>query len=794
MLYPKEIEQKIGFDKIKVLISENCLGPGGLFLIDKIRFSSNFDRVKRALQLTEEVMQILTMRLPLPASTYPDAYALLKKTRVEGNFLSEDELDQLRRCLVLTHDLLSFLNWHKEDASGLFEISKSVDNPQPFIKYLDKKIDDSGRIRDSASKELARLRSQIRTQQSRAGKITNQLLRDYKNQGYCEADAKMTIRNGRLVFPVLSEYKRSLKGFVHDSSSSGKFVYMEPFQVLDVNNSIKELEDQERRELYRILLAISDEIRKNSESIKENLKFLSRIDFIQAKAKFAKKFLATVPELQVDPVVELKSARHPTLWQKLKDRFVPLDIQINADQRILIISGPNAGGKSVCLKTVALLQYMMQSGIPIPVADNSKLGLFDRIFIDIGDEQSIEDDLSTYSSHLRNMKHFLKNSDDKTLFLIDELGSGTEPRFGGAIAESILVHLNVHHAYGIATTHYGNLKKFAEKTEGVVNAAMRFDQKALKPLYRLDIGKPGSSFSLEIAKNIGLSNKVLDIAKSKVGETHVNMDRLIQNLESEKTQYEELSRELNERNEKLKRLSSEYADLKNYVEQKKSDIMDEARKEASSLLDLANKKIEATIQKIKEAEADKRKTKSVRNELAEFHTSIKEALKSDKKIPAGEEKASSDGQIQVGDFVVVEGENLKGQVIGLKQNTAQISVGNIKSVVDKNRLRKTSKGTIKKEKKARRPRSIDLAQKVSDFRTVLDVRGKRVEEVLPEVEKFLDDALFFGFEKLKIIHGRGNGILRAAIRSHLKDYQLVDNIQNEHVERGGDGVTLVELK
>ena len=601
----------------------------------------------------------------------------------------------------------------------------------------------------------------------------------------------MTIRDGRLVVPIQAEFKRRIKGLVVDESTTGKTVYLEPLQVFEHNNEIRELHFAENREIISILTALTILVASEQQQLLAAENYIGNLDFTRAKAKFAIQIGATKPEITNSGNFKLADAVHPILLlsnRKLGLPVVPLSLEINHNQRIIVISGPNAGGKSVAIKTVGLLQLMLQSGMLVPVAEDSTMGIFKEIFIDIGDEQSIENDLSTYSSHLENMKYLLTHCTEKTLFLIDEFGTGTEPQFGGAIAEAILDHLLTLQTRGLITTHYGNLKKFAEENSSIANAAMRFDLEKLVPQYQLEVGRPGSSFALEIAKKIGLPEIVISEAKSRIGQDQVSFEKLVSELELEKQKYDQLNLESQQLGDSLKGQRTHYEKLIAELKDKQKRILNEAKVEAQELLTEANQKIEATIRTIQEQKAQKTATQKVRKELKEFkekHKPKKSARPSAVKIIPG--------PIQPGDMVRLKDGAAQGEVVSISGKTAEIILGSLKSKVNLNRLQKIGKASSP-AKPSKVKSNIQLHQKRATFSTQLDIRGFRADEALKAVADFIDQGILLGMNDLRILHGKGDGILRTVIREQLSKDPSVGSIRDEHVERGGAGITLVTLK
>lgn len=798
LLYPSHLEKKIGFDTIRGLIKEQCSSSLGADYVNKMRFGDDFDLIHKLLTQTEEFRQILIRQLPFPSAHYLDVTPYLEKAKTPGAFLTEEEFHELQLSLDTIFRCLDFFAKDEDDEfPELKKLGGFISLDRALLNSIRAIIDEKGHLRNNASTELQRIRRMIQSEQVRLRKVLDQLLRQARQSGYTPDDASLTVRGGRMVIPVLAEYKRRIKGFVHDESSTGQTVFLEPAEVLDINNEIRDLEYRERREVVRILMALTDTLRPYIRPLRSAYNFLGMIDFIRAKARFALRFEAVFPILEKKKQIDWWQARHPLLQVNLEQQdrqIVPLDIRIDEHQRILIISGPNAGGKSVCLKTVALLQYMLQCGMPIPVAEHSKAGIFSNIFIDIGDEQSLENDLSTYSSHLTNMERFLKFADKRSLILIDEFGTGTEPQFGGAIAEAILVELNALRTYGIITTHYTNLKEFADKAEGIINAAMRFDSEKLIPLFQLEIGKPGSSFALEIAQKIGLPGEVLSRAKEYIGEEKVAFDKMLTELEAEKSRFNTLNAELSQKEKRLQNLSREYEDLKAHIDNNRKQIINEARQEAQQLLRNTNQRIEATIRAIKENKAEKEATKAARQDLVQLRETTRPEPVS-KPRPQAVEVVG--GQISEGDAIRVRDNGALGEVLSIKGKQAEILIGSLKSNVKLNRLEKVSRKVLRQQgadSKTSRQDTLDINRKFADFSTSLDIRGNRAEEALPKLENFVDEASMFGMEELRIIHGKGNGILREVVRDYLRKHDRVAHAQDEHVERGGAGVTIVRLR
>ncbi|MDF7816031.1 endonuclease MutS2 [Runella sp. MFBS21] len=801
MLYPQDLEQKLGFDRIREQLSELCLSPLGQAFVQKIRFSDNFVVIDKLTRQTAEMKNILEETTgEFPAQNYLDATPALEKIRIEGMLLSLDEFFDLKLSLRTIRQVLKFLADQEEgrfpfltDLAGNVKVEKSVSDA------IDRIIDDRGQIRDNASPQLADIRRRLIAEAASVRKKLDSMLKHAKSSGWVGDDVSLTVRNGRMVIPIAAEHKRKLKGFVHDESATGQTLFIEPADVLDANNEIRELEYAERREINRILIELANRIRPHLTDLQKAYQFLGMVDFIRAKAKFASILGATNPKFVNQPIVDWRLAQHPLLFlffQKQNRKVVPLTIQLQQNQRILVISGPNAGGKSVALKTLGLVQYMLQCGLLVPMREDSTVGLFQNLFIDIGDEQSLDNDLSTYSSHLTNMRHFLQFSHKRTLFLIDEFGTGTEPSLGGAIAEAILEDLTKSGAYGVINTHYTNLKTYADKTNGLVNGAMRYDGEHLEPLYELEIGKPGSSFAFEIASKIGLPKAVVERAKSKLGTQQVNFEKLLKELDIEKKVFADKNLEIGIKERKLAQQLVETTALQLKLDTEQKKILNEAKQKAKQLLAETNQRIENTIREIKENKAERDTTKIVRQELEQFE---KKELQIETVIePEREEFLPEKGEIGVGSFVRIKGQSTVGEVLALKGKDAEIRIGDLKSNVKLNRLEKVSKKAFKEATGEKSPApklgGIDLNEKMLNFSFNLDIRGKRGEEAIVELDDFINNAIVLGYDELRIVHGKGDGILRQLVRNHLKSFKQVGKMNDEHPDRGGAGVTIVQMR
>ncbi len=797
MLYPQDLEQKLGFDRIREQLRELCLSPLGKAFVQKIRFSDNFTVIDKLTRQTAEMKAILEEASgEFPAQNYLDVTDALEKIRIEGMLLSLDEFFDLKLSLRTIRQVLKFLD-DQEDGRFPFlrELAGNVKVEKSVSDAIDRIIDDRGQIRDNASPELSDIRRRLISEAAGVRKKLESILKHAKNSGWVSDDVSFTVRNGRMVIPISSEHKRKLKGFVHDESATGQTLFMEPADVLDANNEIRELEYAERREINRILIQLANQIRPYLPDLQRAYQFLGMVDFIRAKAKLASLLGATHPTFVNQPLVDWRQARHPLLYlsfQKQNRKVVPLSIELHQNQRILVVSGPNAGGKSVSLKTIGLVQYMFQW----PMREDSKIGLFQNLFIDIGDEQSLENDLSTYSSHLTNMKYFLNFAQKKTLFLIDEFGTGTEPSLGGAIAEAILEDLTKSGAYGVINTHYTSLKTYADKTQGLINGAMRYDGEHLEPLYELEMGKPGSSFAFEIASKIGLPKAVVERAKGKLGTQQVNFEKLLKELEIEKKVFAEKNLEVGIKERKLAQQLAETTALQQRLDNEQKKILNDAKQKAKQLLADTNQKIENTIREIKENKAEREVTKQVRQELEQFE--VKELKIQPVQEPEKEEFLPEAGEIGVGSFVRIKGQPTVGEVLAIKGKDAEIRIGDLKSNIKLNRLEKVSKKAFKEATGEKSINSkiggIDINEKMMNFSFNLDIRGKRGEEAMIDLDDFMNNAIMLGYDEIRVVHGKGDGILRQLVRNYLKTFKQVGKMTDEHPDRGGAGVTLVHMK
>lgn len=804
VIFPENFEQKIDFHVLRTQMEALCTFPLGKEEVQRIVFTSNKREIELMLDETHELMRILQdASLDLPVGGFYDLREDLARIRVEGLFLDENELFQQRKTLEATHQLRMFIQTLPEHEYPILSGMASQLPPLSLIlRDIDRILDKFGRIKDNASPELATIRKELSQAQSSVSRLINSILKQAQTDGYIERDVSPTMREGRLVIPVPPMYKRKLGGIVHDESATGKTVFVEPAQVVEANNRIRELEGEQRREIIRILTLFANQLRPHIPDLLNTQLFLGHIDFLRAKALFAQQIGAIRPTVTDEPLVDWQRARHPLLLltlQKQGKAIVPLDILLNEKQRILLISGPNAGGKSVCLKTVALLQYMLQCGLPVPVLETSQMGIFQDIFIDIGDEQSIEDDLSTYSSHLRNMKHFVRYAKERTLLLIDEFGGGTEPQIGGAIAEATLDRLNKNGAYGVITTHYTNLKHFAEDVEGIVNGAMLYDRHNMQPLFVLQIGRPGSSFAVEIARKIGLPEDIIQAAVDKVGAEHVDYDKHLQDIARDKRYWETKRQKIRQQEKKLEETIARYQNEMDNINRTKKEIVSKAKQDAADLLQQSNSLIENTIRKIKEAQADKETTRKVRQELEEYKQQISDnpKLKAAKSKPVKNKPQikNTERELAVGDTIRLKGQSMNGTILEIQGKNALVAIGALKSNVPLERLEYVSRTQLKKQTSATGARTSDeVRQRKLSFKHDIDLRGMRADEALQAVMYFIDDAIMVGAGTVRILHGTGTGALRQVIRQYLSTVSGVASYHDEHVQFGGAGITVVELE
>ena len=838
MIYPENFENKIGFNEIRALLRQRCLCTLGKEMIDKMSFSDNASTVNEWLAQVREFRRIKEEGENFPLQYFFDVRESVSRLRLEGTRLEENELFDLRRSMETICGIVSFLSASDDEENPSYKypaLQRLTENVRTFpdlVRQIDKIIDKFGRMRDNASPALADIRRSLAQTEGSISRTLNSILRSAQSEGLVEKDAAPALRDGRLVIPVAPAMKRKIRGIVHDESATGKTVFIEPAEVVEANNRIRELEAEERREVIRILTEFAKTVRPHVSDILYSYHFLALIDMIRAKTELASLIKATEPTVENRPHIDWIRAEHPLLrlsLEKQGKQVVPLDIMLTGSKRILIISGPNAGGKSVCLKTVGLLQYMLQCGLSVPVGDRSKTGVFSNIMIDIGDEQSIEDDLSTYSSHLTNMKNMMKQANDRTLLLIDEFGGGTEPQIGGAIAEAVLKQFCNKETYGVITTHYQNLKHFAEDHSGVVNGAMLYDRHEMRPLFQLAIGQPGSSFAIEIARKTGIPDEVIRDASAIVGSDYIQSDKYLQDIVRDKRYWENKRQNIHQYEKTLEQRIAKYeSDIKE-IGQNRKDILRKAREQAEELLRESNRKIENTIREIKEKQAEKEETRRIREELNAFKDEVsgmdsnaqdelierkirqiqqrkerkekRKKEKADKKLAASDKPAVSH-EIQKkrepapGDSVRMKGLTAVGRIEAIDGKTATVIFGDIKSKIAVNKLEITTP-----ENKSANNVTMSIGRQAREaidsrklnFKQDIDVRGMRGDEAINAVTYFIDDAILVGMSRVRILHGTGTGILKQLIRQYLATIPNVTGFKDEHVQFGGAGITVVDI-
>ncbi|MEM9896113.1 MAG: endonuclease MutS2 [Bacteroidota bacterium] len=783
--YPADIEAHLGFDQIRELLLSFCHSQKGLALAQRIKPSAQKQEIEQWHQEVSEMMQLKASTEVKVKYDFPDFEELLIRIKVPGSFLDPEAFHELKRAIYSILSWVDFLEKNGSSHPALASLTKGFELDAQLASEIDRVIDERGDVRDHASRELADIRSRIGKSERSVRSAIQRVLKKAKDDSFVEEDSTLTVREGRLVIPVKSEFKRRIQGFVHDESATGQTVFLEPGEVLELNNQVQELRYAEKREVTRILVELSDQIRENLQALFEAVEVLQKLDVIHAKALLAKEINGLVPSFTERATVEIVGGKHPLLLLKhkgLNKKVVPLDLKLDRENRILIISGPNAGGKSVALKTVGLLQYMFQTGLPVSVKEESEFGIFSSFFIDIGDTQSIEDDLSTYSAHLTAMRHFLEEVDKKSLFLIDEFGKGTEPRFGGAIAEAVMHTLNEHKAIGIVTTHYQNLKKAGDETPGLLNGAMKYDLDLLEPLFQLDIGKPGSSFAFEIAKKIGLPSSIVGTAKKKVGGDHVEYDQLLAQLEKEKAKAEKAAKKLHQEQEDLLKLRKDYEDLKAMLETEQKRLIKEAKQEAKHIIENANKEVEKTIRTIKENNASKKQTQIARERLQKQ----KKAFEESKPRPIF--------QFKEGDAVKVEGQDSTGIIQKVNGKQAEVLFGALKSIVSTSKLIKVEATIQQRNYNKIKKLGIDVSSRMASFSQELSIRGERAEVAMGRVESYIDEAILLGLNEVRIVHGKGHGVLREMVRNVAKGHPGISSVADEHPDRGGAGISIVALK
>ena len=853
VIYPNTFEHKLGFDEIRRLLKERCLSTLGKEKVDEMTFSTDCREVNEWLTQVREFRRLQEEKDDFPMQYFFDVREAISRIRLENTHLEEDEVWDLRRSLETIANMVRYLNRSEDDTNdgqelqypypALHRLTEGVTTFPAMIRRIDSILDKFGKIKDSASMTLASIRHELEKTQGSISRTLYTILHSAQKDGLVEKDAAPTMRDGRLVLPVSPSVKRRINGIVHDESATGKTVFIEPAEVVEANNKVRQLEAEERREVIRILTVFTDEVRPHVTEIIDSYLFLAQIDFIYAKSEWAKLTKAFEPVVEDKPHIDWIHAVHPLLQLSLEkkgEKVVPLDITLTQEKRILIISGPNAGGKSVCLKTTGLLQYMLQCGLPIPIGDRSTTGLFHHILIDIGDEQSIENDLSTYSSHLMNMKQMMKQANADSLLLIDEFGSGTEPTIGGAIAEAMLNQFWKKQTFAVITTHYQNLKHFAEDHPGVVNGAMLYDRHEMQALFQLAIGQPGSSFAIEIARKTGIPEEVIREASDIVGSDYIQSDKYLQDIVRDKRYWEGKRQTIHQHEKSLEHKISRYDDELSDIERQRKEILRKAREQAEELLRESNKKIENAIREIREAQAEKERTREVREELQQFREQVvhddtrglmsqedfaeklrqmeeRKARKAKRKAEKGEQqKAASEKlaayakasavednrPLQAGDTVRIKGLDTIGKIETISGKQATVIFGDVKT---KMKVEQLEHATKSKQEKTTTNKHEALAVKTSkitratmedrrqNFHQDIDVRGMRGDEAVNAVMHFLDDAILVGMSRVRILHGTGTGVLRQLIRQYVATVPNVSHFRDEHVQFGGAGITVVDL-
>ncbi len=829
MIYPANFEQRIGFDRIREQVISLCSMQSAREVVASEGFSTSIRDIEERLRLADQMRVVISMEHGADIGEQEDISTIVDKIAVEGSYITEEEAAILLRSLKSATSIVEFILSRKEGLyPDLRRITLGVGTYPELQRAIERVVDEKGEVRSSASPELQEIRRSIREHEGLVAKRLQQVLQRAKASGIVEADAMLSIRDGHAVIPVSAANKRKIAGFIHDESATGRTFYVEPVEVVELNNELKELEYAEKREIVRILTELTAVLRLDVDGLARIEEYLTRMDALRAKARWALDNGATKPIISTEGRLLLRKARHPLLQQTLRAQhkeIVPLDMELNSERRILVISGPNAGGKSVCLKTTGLLQYMVQCGFLVPVLENSEFPLFKSLMIDIGDQQSLENDLSTYSSHLVNMKAMLQEASEQTLILIDEFGSGTEPTIGGAISESILEHFVECRSYGVITTHYANIKYFASRNEGVANGAMSFDVKNIQPLFSLEMGKPGSSFAIEVARKIGLPENIVRKAMDKAGEDHINLEKQLREIARDKRYWAEKRDRIRQTDRKVEQLEQTYTDRLQDIKEERRRILESARKEAEELISNANRTIENTIRTIRESQAEKELTRLARKELVSFAEGVDSSDKSaderieremerlarrrERREKRAEEREQNGGVvvkpqlepkpqvIEVGSKVKLEGQATPGVVQQIKGKRAQVAFGQMMIMVELSRLSVVSSSEYRAATRptaARTVVSVDIRERKLNFRDTIDVRGMRAVEALEAVEDLVDDALMVGVSTVTILHGKGTGALKEEIRRYLRTVKDVATVADDHADRGGAGITIVTFK
>lgn len=818
MIYPSDFEDKIGFTPLRALLKENCESVAGKECVDLMRFSFSRKFVRASLSQTAEMLSAIEEHADIPSAAVPHLKNTISEIAVEGSFVPAAQVWALRSFLAACSDIQHFCCRGQDGSNPRYPSLSSLFSEMPLfpdvVSEIDRIINRFGEVKDNATPRLHEIVRDIASLSGTMSSIVRRIMAKAVNEGLIDKDTAPAMRDGRPVIPVPASHKRSINGIVHDVSATGKTSFIEPAEVVEAGNRLRELEMERHREEVLILTELCSKIRPYAEEMERMTRLAGLYDFIIAKAKVAQITHAQMPVIEKKPEFEWYHAVHPTLQLALEKQgreVVPFNLDMTRQQRFIVISGPNAGGKSVTLKTVGVVQYMMQCGLLPTVRDNSHMGLVHDIFIDIGDQQSIENDLSTYSSHLRNMKHFLKNATDSSLVLIDEIGSGTEPQIGSALAQAILKRLGELQCFGVVTTHYQNIKTFADHTEGFVNGAMLYDRQNFQPLFQLSVGHPGSSFAIEIARSIGLPKEIVDDAKEIVGSDYVNMDKYLLDIARDRRYWANKRLSIKEKEHKIDTVLEDYENKAEALRRDRTAILREAREEAKNILAGTNATIERTIHEIKKAQAERDKTKQIRTELEEYRRQVNDSNRDDhipevlkpkvrqKKKNTAHANAAvmSDRPLAVGDYVKMKDGGVTGRIISITGKKGEVAFGSLRTIVDISRLK-----AAEKPKESAATQSLSVTKSTSDdirarqlkFKQDIDVRGMRADEALQAVTYFIDDAVQFSAHRLRILHGTGTGALRTAIRQWLSANPAVSSYRDEDVRLGGAGITIVELE
>ena len=841
-LIDTRLEQKLGFDRIRKAVADKCVTEYAVNRAMEETFVADGKVIRDRLLLTDEMRLILMFEENFPTSGYIDCLGFLKLLETPSSYINLLSLRKLRTMLETVRKVTGFFSSIRD---GIYPCLKKMAEPVmcfPEVqRQIDLILDKFGEVRDTASPELASIRKTLRDTEGTISRRVNAILKKIQEDGIADKDASVSVRDGKLLIPVPAVNKKKVQGFIYDESSSGKTAFIEPAEIVELDNRIKELRFAENREILRILTVFTDFLRPYVPDLLDSAEFLGEMDFIMAKAGLALDMISGMPVLSSTGEMSVRKARHPLLEKALKrekKEIVPLTITLTDQKRILMISGPNAGGKSVCLKTVGLLQYMFQWGMLVPVSESSEMMVFDRIMVDIGDDQSIDNDLSTYSSFLSNMKDILQQADDKTLVLIDEFGSGTEPAAGGAIAEAILAELDRRGTYGVITTHYTNLKLYASRGEThVANGAMMFDVQNIAPLFRLEMGLPGNSFAFELARKMGLPENIVKDAEIRAGDEFVGIERNLRRIARNRKALDEKLEKIRNTDKTLESITDKYQKELLEIRKKKKEILDEATKEAQEIVAGANRKVENTIKTIKEAQAEKEITREARKELQDFVSALtqkkelEQKAKDDyierkirqidarkererqRKLQRADEKTRKEMEEQAeaqrkleefrnaplkpGEKVRIKSNGMVGEIMKVSAKTVVVNIGNISSKLSPDKVERITSNEYRDAVKDSAPQTsrvvIDssISARKLNFSPELDVRGERLNDALDKVTRYVDDAIMLGIPSVRIIHGKGTGVLREEIQKMLRTMSGVESVSDEHIQFGGTGVTIV---